>query len=367
MSKVTVLLTCVASQVIPNIISLVKDYRKSDLRIIGIDTKPLSISVGGFLCDSFYNSPMGNDSGYKNFIYDIVEKERINIIFPGSDEEVLALSDMKTKLVNDYNCEVICSPKKITLLAVDKYKMHVELNKNNIPVGKFSDLKVLNDLISFANDIGYPGNKFIFKPKIGRGSKGVKIIDGETVDKLDNFITNKQTRMALDDLIILFEQYPDKLDNFFVMEYFPGDKFSSDVLISNGDVKSIVIRNNGKQIKANPPTQIADIVINDYVKEYTEKICELMKFDYFVQIETGMGIDEKPYFIESNVRMDATLPITTGVGINFFHELIDYALNGTFNNIEVDYDNFRKIRFFRYWDHVFINSEELHKKQHIEV
>ena len=67
------------------------------------------------------------------------------------------------------------------------------------------------------------------------------------------------------------------------------------------------------------------------------------------------------------MRLDATLPITTGVGINFFHELIDYALNGTFNNIEIDYGNFRKIRFFRYWDHVFINSEELHKKQHIEV
>ena len=357
MSKVTVLFTCVASQVIPNIISLVKDYQKSNLIIIGIDAKPLKYSVGGFFCDAFYNSPMGNDNGYKNFIFDIVKKEKINIIFPGSDEEVLTLSDIKTKLFNDYNCKVICSPKKITHLAVDKYKMHVELNNNGIPTGKYSDLNIMNDLLDFSDQIGYPEKMFIFKPKIGRGSKGVKIIDGQSVEKFDNFMANNQTRMTLHDLISLFEQYPDKLNNFFAMEYYPGDKFSSDVLISNGDVKEMVIRNNGKQLKSNPPTQIADIVLNDDVREYTNKICELMKYDYFVQIETGMGIDEKPYFIESNVRLDATLPITSGVGINFFHELIDYALNGTFNDIKVDYGNFEKLRFFRYWNHVFINSE----------
>ena len=353
--KVNVLITCAASQIMPSVIKLIRKYEKREIRVIGIDSKPLNLSIGGYYCDSFYKAPMGHEREYLDFIKKLIQKESINIIFPGSDEEVIELSKIKEYL-KKHNCHVTCSSEKITNIAADKYKMLCKLQKNDIPVGKFYNPQSLDDFQKAAKDLGYPAKKFILKPKKGRGSKGLRIVSSKNIDRYENFLLNKNFNTNLEEIVTLFKDYPDKIKDFVLMEYFPGDKYSADVLVSNGEVKSMVIRNNWKELKINPPTQLADIVFDEDVREYSTKICNLLKFDYFIQIETGRGEDGKPYYIETNPRLDATTPITTGLGINFYHEMIDYAIQGHFNDdIDVLNNKLNKnLRFFRFWDHTFV-------------
>jgi len=351
---INVLITCASSQIMPNVIKLIREYKKHKLRVIGIDSKPLELSIGAYYCDLFYQSPMGKEKGYSNFIRNLVKKEKINIIFPGSDEEVLKLSKIKQELKEE-KCHVTCSSKEITHIAADKYKMLCKLKENNIPIGKFYNPTSLEELKKFSKYLGYPKKKFIIKPKKGRGSRGLRIINSEKIDKFQNFFLNNNFSMTLEELFLFFKDNPNKISDFILMEYLPGDKYSADILTSNGEVKSMVIRNNWKKLKTNPPTQLADIVFDKDVREYSTKICNLMKFDYFIQIESGRGDDKKLYFIETNPRLDATLPITTGLGINFYHEMIDYSIQGYFNE-GIDILSGKKKRFFRFWDHKFVEA-----------
>src|SRR5690606_1344444 len=124
--------------------------------------------------------------------------------------------------------------------------------------------------------------------------------------------------ISLDDLTNYFDEYPEEMSNFFLMEYLVGEKFSSDLLIEKGKIKAVVTRSNGILPKTNPPTQIADLTIDEEVESYTRSVCSVGIFDFFLQVEVGKDSAGRISYIETNPRLDATLPITMGQDINFY-------------------------------------------------
>ena len=59
-------------------------------------------------------------------------------------------------------------------------------------------------------------------------------------------------------------------------------------------------------------------------------------------------------YIETNPRLDATLPITLGLDINYYHEMITKSINGKYNkNLLKSKNGKNQIRFFRYWNETF--------------
>jgi len=122
----------------------------------------------------------------------------------------------------------------------------------------------------------------------------------------------------------------------------------------------MVIRNNGSTPKTHPPTQNARIVFDDDIRQYAERIVRIIPFDYFAQVEIGRTEKGEMGLVEVNTRMDATLPITEGLGLNFFREMITYAMTSKMRPGISDYHDYpKKLRFRRYWNHLF---EEEHPK-----
>jgi len=351
----TVLITCVASQVIPNIIKMIRSYDDSNVRVVGIDMRSKDLAVGAVFCDSFYQVPAGNDMSYCDSIICIVERENVRFMFIGSDEEALALSRIKDLLLEKYNCHISCSNLKATLLASNKFDMLDKLSKAGLYTGKYSALKTPTDLMNFADLVDYPKNDFIIKPKIGRGSTGFKIVRNDINDK-DRFFSSKNIEYTVSGIVGFFNDFPEEIENFLAMEYFPGEKYSSDVLFEKGTIKAIVTRSNGTIPKTNPPTQLADIENHDDINDYIHNIASIVEFDFFLQIETGRDSNGRIAYIETNPRLDAALPITEGVGINYYHQMLHYALYGTYKNIVYD-ESATELPFCRFWDHVFIETK----------
>lgn len=351
--RVNILVTCVASQVIPKITSLIRSYSGAEVYLVGVDGRPKELSVGAYFCDAFYEVPMGSDPKYADAVIDIVKKENIHLIFPGSDEEVITLSAIKEKLIAEHNCHISGSGGAATTLASNKYDMLLKLQENGINTGLFSQINTIADIENFAKAAGYPEVPFIIKPKVGRGSKGFKLIRSD-INAREQFFLPTNFEVSLEDVIAYFSQYTDEMPGFFLMEYLPGDKYSTDILIQNGEVKYCVSRNNGVVPKTNPPTQVADIVHDADVEEYVKQVAAVADFDFFLQVEVGRDRNGKVAYIETNPRLDATLPITEGAGINFYHEMINYAL-GKESELK-NADTTKAVRFFRYWDHIFIKN-----------
>jgi len=324
-----------------------------DVSLIGVSAGNMNDGAGHLYCNAFYEVPMGDDPQYWSVMRNITEIEKIQMVFVGSDEEALALSQHADEL-KIMGCSLCCSDYTTNLLSSNKYDLMSLLQKKGIPVGQFFTPERPDDIKVAAESLGYPEKNIVIKPKFGRGSKGFRIIT-DKVDKYQQFLSGGKTYITLDDLLSIFSENPEKTSEFMLTEYLPGDKYSIDMLVEHGRVICAVARNNGPEPKINPPTQLADVVFDEDLIQYTESVSKCMGYDYFVQIEVGRDDSGKLKLIETNIRLDATLPITTGVGVNFYHEMMTYALEGAFReSIPQIPRSGRKFRFIRYWQHEFM-------------
>lgn len=350
---VTVLVTCVASQVIPSVIQLIRNHPLFDVRVIGIDTRREDESVGASFCDAFYQAPMGDAPGYGMAVEEIIRREGVRFIYPGSDEEVRTIAGIQDRLGEKYGCKLASSREETVVLASDKLAMLKFLEERGVATPKFAEPQNVSDIRRMAGEIGFPDIELVMKPKVSRGSRGLHIVRRE-VDPKQAFYRRDSSDITLDQLIGFFEAYPAEVCKFVMMEYLPGDKYSSDVLASKGAAAAIVTRCNGPVPKLNPPTQLADIVFDEDVRAYAEAVARTLGVDYFIQVETGRDREGKVKYIETNPRLDATLSITTGLGLNYYHELLTYAMTGSFSPRLNDRPlPAPRLRYFRYWQHIF--------------
>ena len=354
--SLNVMLTCVNSQVSPSVIQLIYGHPDYDINVIGIDAVSLSDNLGKNFCKRCYQVPRGIDEDYFPSIKRIVEENNIKLIFPGSDEECVSLAKHMEEL-KLLGCDVACSSYDVVSVVSDKYRLIMKLKSAGIYTSEVFLPETVRDLKAMAKEMGYPDKDIVIKPRFGRGSKGFKIITRE-YDKYASFYNGECYRITLEEIIDIFKEQSEEVSKYLLMAYYPGNKYSADILVSNGRAHSMVIRNNGTFPKINPPTQVADIVFDEDIRSYAESIIEVFDFDFFVQIEVGRTAEGSPGLIEANTRMDATLPITTGLGLNFYHEMITYAVTTKMREGIKDFRSHdSRLCFKRYWQHLFENVD----------
>lgn len=345
-----VLLTCANSQVGPSVISMLRNHPDYDIRVVGVAAGDKRDGPGHAFCDAFYSVPMGNAPDYLDVIQEIVVAEGIRVLFLGSDEEALALS-AAMEWFTAHNCRLACSNHQVNRVASDKLSLIHHLDSVQVCVPQVKELSDPEALSESATELGYPIKPIVIKPRRGRGSRGFRLILPKR-NAYEDFYRGDAHTLDLPELECLFRQFPEELSNYFLMAYLPGDKFSTDILITRGKPVCMVTRNNGVRPKTNPPTQLADLVEHAAIEEYAKAVAGSLPFDYFLQVESGLDEHGEPRLIEVNIRLDATLPITAGAGLNFYHEMIQYAMNGAFSQIPAG--RIKKGRFVRYWNHLFI-------------
>ena len=87
--KVKVLLTCIGHQPKELFLKKIKESKKYNYQIIGTDINK-NIKNRKYV-DFFYKVPPGKHKKYKEIIYNICLKHKVNLILPGADEEVFSL------------------------------------------------------------------------------------------------------------------------------------------------------------------------------------------------------------------------------------------------------------------------------------
>lgn len=125
------------------------------IRIIG--TNVVAISPGNYMCDKVYKLPYAYEPEYIPMIKEVVEGEKVDLIIPTTDYECLYLS--RERMAN-----VMTSPAETNEIFVNKYKTYLSFKDKEIPFA-MSYLPSEYDLEK--------KTPCIFKPKEGRGSRGI--------------------------------------------------------------------------------------------------------------------------------------------------------------------------------------------------
>lgn len=242
----------------------------------------------------FYTVPYAREE--KRFIKavkDIVSREKIDLIIPTVDEELVTFSKNTVPLAG---VNVMNSPRETVEACNDKYLFYERFRDHGF-APRYVVTNKRDDLKEFAKE------KILMKPRIGRGSRGIRKF--ENADEIPDELINR--------------------NNVFC-EYLPGYEYTADVLCDL-DGNPVVIMPRKRLEVHNGVCVKGKMERNHKIIRNIEKMCRVLKFIGPINIQFKLDSGGKPKLVEANPRFSGGLPITIKAGVNTL-ELLNDLLEG---------------------------------------
>ena len=263
------------------LIRMLKQNGERSIQIIGTDIDPEAI--GRFFCDGFYKVPPGTSDGFIPELLNIVRKEKPDLIFPESSNEVLAFAKAREDFESHSTKVLVSEPDSIEI-SNNKHMMYeTVLKKTNITLPKFFPVYSLDEFLDAAAKLDYPERPIVFKPHVGKGSRGVRIIDPHA-DRKSQLLYEKPNNkfMSMDEFIEIF-RHSDKFPNLLVMEFLDGIEKTTDSLSLNGKellttVKTVEQARWGVIVRG-------ELIRDEGLIDQTKAIIKAIKLSYCTNIQ----------------------------------------------------------------------------------
>lgn len=271
---------------------------KENIRLIGASNS--NLTAFKHLVENYYILPDANDNDYLTKLKDLLIKEGVDILIPGSEAEMKILSMNKKGFaeivdlwVNDYELINTFDNKSIA-------ERYFRLNQLNVPKSykKISDIK-----------IEYP---VIIKPIHGKSSEGIYIINNET---------------QLKAVMNLYDSYNRE---YIIQQYLEdGLEYTVSMVNLNEIEPEIFI---SKRILNKGATQYAFYEENDEIKSLCFKLDSLLNNYLLLNIQL-IRKKNNYYILEVNPRFSGSSPMRSLMGFNEF----DIIFSKKYLGLNLDY------------------------------
>ncbi len=139
--------------------------------VVGADIYP--DAVGQHWSDKFIQAPYTNHPSYTNWLRNVIEDNKIDIVFPGIEQDVHFLAANKDKF-KDLPCKFVLN--KVELIEITKNKF----DTYNYLKDAFPDNVILSlDKTDYKHIVSLCSLPFILKPKKSYASKGIVKIENQ--------------------------------------------------------------------------------------------------------------------------------------------------------------------------------------------
>lgn len=320
MKQINVLILGVGGNVSQGILTAIKN---SELNCHIIGACISEESLGLYYCDTAYISPYASDPNFVEWVVDICNKEEIDIVFSGVEENVLALEAKRQLFESRTRALFISSSKEQLEIGLSKYRTAKWLQENGCNYPRSADLSNKAELDNLIREVGFP---LIAKPNSGKGSQGIFIAHTiEDLNKIEGKDYCVQELLGDDQSEYTIACYVDKHGN------------SLPTLTMHRHLK-------------HGTTFMAEIVQNEAIRKECEKICERFKpkGPFNIQLRMHHG---KPVCFELNVRYSGTTPIRARWGYNDVEAMIREYILGE----PVVLNPLKEGKVYRYYNEAFID------------
>jgi len=283
MRPLKIILTACGCPGASTLIRMLKCNGERPIEIIGTDIDPEAI--GRYFCDDFYTVPPGTSADFIPALMDIVRKQKPDLIFPESSNEVLPLARAKDDFESMSTKVMVSDPEAIEISS-NKYLMYESIRKNaEIDLPEYFPASSVIEFRKVAGKLGFPDNPIVFKPFIGKGSRGVRIID-PNADRKRQLLEEKPISkfMSMDEFIEVFRDTDDsEFPDLLVMEYLEGMEKTTDSLTMNGrmlyaTVKTVEQARWGVIVKG-------ELIRDEGLVEQTREILKAIPLSYCINIQ----------------------------------------------------------------------------------
>jgi len=349
MESLRVLVTgCGAPGIKGTIFSLKNNFDGRKVEIIGTDIE--DEVVGKYLCDRYYKIPKAADTkNYLKALLSISDKEKVDVIIPQNTAELSILASTKQDF-KQAGTSIIVSDEDTINIANNKYELMKICNEINVPAGSFCLVNTFDELMHYAAELGWPENRFVVKPPVSNGLRGVRIID-EHIDLKEAFYKEKPNsfNIRMEDLKkILGSEFPDLI----VTEYLPGDEYTIDVLRSS---KGSVVIPRKRDLIRSGITFNGTTEYNEELIEYSKRLSDKIGLEFCFGFQFKLDENGTPKILESNPRVQGTMVLATFAGANIIYAAVKSALGEEIPDFDIKWGT----KIFRYWGGVSVYNEQI--------
>lgn len=292
----------------PGIIRGIKEDDNIDLVVCDVNPD----ASGRFLNDKFEQILMADDENFIDDLLNVCLKHSIDVIFPLVTKELFKLS--KNKAVFDSKgIKIIVSDYKSLKIANDKSALCTHLKSMNILTPKFKVVNTLDELENAFDELGFPNNPLCIKPSISNGSRGVRIIDN-SINEFDLLFNHKPNSLYMSyhklKSVLCQNNFPELL----VSEYLPGEEYTIDTIVSNGEAKIVLPRVRSKM---NGGISVAgEFENNSEIIRYCKEVISSLSLAGPIGVQVKKSKEGVFKILEINPRIQGTSIAALGAGVN---------------------------------------------------
>lgn len=302
--------------------SILKSLENSGYNVVALDGEVLA--AGLYATKKSYLIPYANSTDYISVLLNICKKEKISLLFPGLDAELMILS-MNREQFQRIGTTVMVSDSTVIEISDNKLETYLKLTESGACV------PLTMDMLGFIpNENSYP---LIVKQKIG-GARSKNI-----------FLAHNQKEFD-----IIGEKINHNPEDYIVMEYIEGDEYTCGTINLDGCCKGVIVM---RRILRDGDTHKCFSVKNEVIEEAVRNVVEAIKPFGACNVQLRMR-NNVPYIFEINARCSGTTAARTLCGFNEPKMIADYLLK----KIEPSF-KIKEQTILRYWKELVVENEDV--------
>ena len=303
-------------------VALVRNFRcaldKIKGNVISVDYDMNAPAL--FFSHRHYKVPLVKDPTYLQVLERIIKKEKITLIIPTIDQELMLWAEKKSYF-KEQGVHVSISPPETIRICNDKWETYLFFKANNFPFpGSY-----LPHMLHY--NMQYP---LFIKPRGGRGS-------------VQSYMLKNKKEL---DFFLEYVREP------LIQDYLQGREFTVDTFYSNkGDLISYIPRY--RLVIRSGVSDRGRTFRNKQLADWIRKIGKKMKFEGAVNIQ-GKICKEEIKFFEINPRFSGGIQLSTAAGINYAGLIIKELQGETLTPRLGEYTN--NLTMTSYEDSLFLDA-----------
>jgi carbamoyl-phosphate synthase large subunit len=242
-------------------VSIVRHLRALGHTVVGIDSAADAAPLGRAFCDAFYTAPLAGAPGFLNFLEERLAD--VDVFLPFIDEELLVVAQAWEKLATDSVRKIaVCEP-AVVFECVDKCRFQLACELAGLPIAPAA--------------VAPPA---VFKPRFGRGGKGV---------------------MAVDDAAMFAAV---RAHDGVVQRLIRGEEFTVDAVFdTQGRLIASVPR---RRVRASGVSTIGEVVADPALHELAARLGDRWSFRYAINFQVIRDSSGNDWIIELNPRLSGS-------------------------------------------------------------